>query len=432
MNTSLRIFKFGGASVKDAAAARNVVSILQRFKNERLLVVVSAMGKTTNLLEQLVAAYVNKDKSLQDIFGQVKTFHLALLHALFPDTKHAIYAEVNNLFVEIDWVLEEEPGRDYDFIYDQLVSVGELLSTKIVAALINAGGLQCQWLDARDMIATDNRYREARIDWQQTEQHTRECLSKHPTHKLFITQGFIGSTSENFTTTLGREGSDYTAAILAYCLDAKDVVIWKDVPGVLNADPKYFPDAQLLEQVSYQDAIELAYFGASVIHPKTIQPLQNKGIPLHVRSFVQTDAEGTLIGPDSRTNTSIPSYIFKTEQTLLSISARDFSFIAEDHLSSIFACFVKHRVRMNLMQNSAISFSVCTDGDTLKIEALVADLRERFHVRYNEHLTLLTIRHYNAETMARLSEGKSVLLEQRSRHTVQLVMQKIHFISPGR
>ena len=270
MNTSLRIFKFGGASVKDAAAARNVVSILQRFKNERLLVVVSAMGKTTNLLEQLVAAYVNKDKSLQDIFGQVKTFHLALLHALFPDTKHAIYAEVNNLFVEIDWVLEEEPGRDYDFIYDQLVSVGELLSTKIVAALINAGGLQCQWLDARDMIATDNRYREARIDWQQTEQHTRECLSKHPTHKLFITQGFIGSTSENFTTTLGREGSDYTAAILAYCLDAKDVVIWKDVPGVLNADPKYFPDAQLLEQVSYQDAIELAYFGASVIQHITL------------------------------------------------------------------------------------------------------------------------------------------------------------------
>lgn len=409
--------------MKDASAARNVVSILQRFKNERLIVVVSAMGKTTNLLERLVADYMVKGEAMHTHFQELKTFHLNILQALFDSPSHPIYAEVNNLFVEIDWVLEEEPGRDYDFVYDQLVSIGELLSSKIVAALINDSGLACKWLDARDLIATDNQYREARIDWQETESLTRASLNKQASTNLFITQGFIGSTSENFTTTLGREGSDYTAAILAYCLDAKEVVIWKDVEGVLNADPKFFPEAQKLDQVSYQDAIELAYFGASVIHPKTIQPLQNKGIPLQVRSFLNPESEGTVIGPDSRTNASIPSYIFKTEQTLLSISARDFAFIAEDHLSTIFAIFVKHRVKMNLMQNSAISFSVCTDAQVARLDGLVKELREQFNVLYNEQLTLLTIRHYNAETIARLSEGRSILLEQRSRHTVQLVMR---------
>lgn len=422
----MMIFKFGGASVRDADAVRNVGQILDLFKGNDLVVVVSAMGKTTNALEKVVASHLAADGQALVWLNEVRTFHLDIMSGLFPDLKHPVYAAVENYLLEIEWVLDEEP-RQADFTYDQIVGFGELISTTIVSAYLNDSGTLNRFVDIRDCLLTDNTYREARIDWKESERKTREVISRsmESGNHVVVTQGFIAASSENFTTTLGREGSDYTAAILAHLLNAESVTIWKDVPGVLNADPKFYTDAQKLEQISYTDAIELAYYGASVIHPKTIKPLENKGIPLHVKSFLNPQGKGTVIGKDLQTKPQVPSFIFKNNQVLLSLSSRDFSFIAEDNLSDIFAQFASQGVRINLMQNSAISFSVCFDHEDSRTENLIESLRSHYRVRYNTGVQLCTIRHYYPSTIDTITQGNEVLLEQRSRTTAQLVLKAI-------
>lgn len=421
----MKVFKFGGASVKDADAVRNVAAILRQFQGEQLVVVVSAMGKTTNALEKVVKAYRNGDDSLEAQVRQIRKFHTDIMDELAIPTDHPVRDHVDNCFTEIEWVTEEPAGKDYNWTYDQIVSVGELLSSRILHASLESEGIANCWLDARDFIRTDNTYREARIDWKLTEELVgRHILGGREHSQIVLTQGFIGSTSENFTTTLGREGSDYTAAILSYCLDAEEMTVWKDVPGVLSADPKFYDDAVKLEQISYLDAIELTYYGATVIHPKTIKPLENKRIPLRVCSFLAPKERGTLIGAFESTKPLVPCFIFKTGQILFSISAKDFSFIAEENLSRIFSIFARHNVKINLMQNSAISFSVCADNDEMKMPALTEELLKEFKVRYNENLRLVTVRHYFPSTIEQLSKDGELLLEQRSRHTAQLVMRE--------
>lgn len=410
------VYKFGGASVKDAAGVRNVVSILQAESDVNLMIVISAMGKTTNALEAIVNAYYSGDAPSLD---SVKQYHFDIMTQLF-ERNHPIYDEVNNLFVEIEWVIEDAPTSTYAYEYDQIVSVGELLSTTIISAYLNECGFTNRWLDARDIIRTDNTHRNARVDWELTQSLIQKEVSKG---LPVLTQGFIGCTSENFTTTLGREGSDFTAAILAHAAQAEEVVIWKDVTGILNADPRFFEDAQKLKSLSYAEAIELAYFGAKVIHPKTIQPLKDKKIPLRVRSFVDSNTDGTVVSEGVEIKPFLPSFIVKENQVLLSISAQDLSFIVEDHLSHIFYLFSEYGVRVNVMQNSAVSFSVCVDDDAQKVPALIDALKKEYQVLYNDELTLYTIRHYNDDSMAKVLKDKTLLLEQKSRHTVQLVVQ---------
>ena len=420
----MKVFKFGGASVKDAAAVKNVAAILALFKNEPLVVVVSAMGKTTNALEQVVNAYFNKSEKLNESLLQVREYHFNIISELGFPIGHEIYGKLENTFVEIDWILEEEPSRGYAFAYDQIVSHGELISSKIISAYLDENNFKNEWLDIRDCLITDNTYREGKINWNLTEKLIcRKIPDLVKKNNLVITQGFIGATSENFTTTLGREGSDYTAAILAYCLNAEEMIVWKDVQGVLSADPKYYGDAVKLQEISYLDAIELTYYGATVIHPKTIKPLENKNIPLKVRSFIAPNEKGTSIWNYKETKPLVPSFIFKTDQILISISAKDFSFIAEESLSKIFRLFAEQSAKINLMQNSAISFSVCVDNDPFKIPNLIAELQKDFKVLYNDGLKLITVRHYYPSTLDALTRDKTILLEQRSRHTAQVVLK---------
>jgi aspartate kinase len=422
----MQIFKFGGASVKDAESIKNISSILRTLTAEPTVVVISAMGKTTNKLEALANAYFYKEGDVQQLFNDVKTIHFSILDELFPNKKVTVYNDLENVFVELLWALEEEPAFTYDFHYDQIVSQGEVLSTKIISAYLNEVGINNKWLDVRGIIQTNNTYREGQVDYNLSQTLVEsELMPLLKTSNFIITQGFIGGTSENYTTTLGREGSDYTAALLAYFTNAKQVVIWKDVPGVLNADPKYFKNTKKIDELSYHDAIELTYFGISVIHPKTIKPLQNKNIPLFVKSFISPNESGTVIKNGDKRN-QIPSYIFKTNQILLSIQPKDFSFIAEENLSAIFNLFSKHQVRIHMMQNSAISFSVCTDNEKHKIENLINDLQIQFKILYNEPVQLMTIRNYNNDIIAKLSEDKLILIEQRSRNTHQMVMKELN------
>lgn len=421
----MQVLKFGGASVKDADAVKNVFTILERFAAEPTVVVISAMGKITNKLEELTQAYIERESRTEVLLEDIKAFHLQIMEQLFPAKNEAIYDEIENVFVELVWILEEEPASSYNYHYDQIVSQGEILATKIVSAYLNQQKLHNKWLDARGIIQTDNTYREGKVDYNLSQQLVQtQLMPLFQNNGILITQGFIGGTSENYTTTLGREGSDYTAALLAYFTDARQVIIWKDVPGVLNADPKYFKGTKKIEQLTYHDAIELTYFGASVIHPKTIKPLQNKNIPLYVRSFMKPDEPGTLI-KDGEKGTNVTSYIFKENQILISVQPKDFSFIAEDNLSVIFSLFSRYNVHVNMMQNSAISFSVCTDYDVQKTEPLVRDLQQQFKVLYNTDVQLMTIRNYDQETVAKLSENKLILIEQRSRHTYQMVIKDV-------
>lgn len=419
----MQVFKFGGASVKDAVAVENVGSILKNFLEKPTVVVVSAMAKTTNKLEELVNAYFYKKGDASAIFNELKTFHFTILNQLIPDRNKAIYTDLENAFVELQWAIEEEPSFSYNHHYDQMVSMGELFSTKIISAYLNEIGVKNLWVDARGIIQTDNTYREGKVDYALTDALVNtQLLPALKQTGLVITQGFVGGTSENYTTTLGREGSDYTASLLAYFLNAEKVVIWKDVAGVLNADPKYFKNTKKIDELTYHDAIELTYYGASVIHPKTIKPLQNKLIPLYVKSFLNPAESGTVI-KESDARLNIPGYIFKTNQILISIQPKDFSFIAEDNLSLIFSILSKHGVKVNLMQNSAISFSICIDDEPFKIEPLIEELQKQFKILYNRDVQLMTIRNYDNETVAKLSENKTVLLEQRSRNTHQMVLK---------
>jgi aspartate kinase len=419
----MKVFKFGGASVKDAGAVKNVGEIIKLY-NENLVVVISAMGKTTNGLESVVDSYYNKDGSTSENLQLVKDFHTNILNDLFEDKRHPIFNDIHNTFVEIEWEIEEEANRDYDYVYDQIVSIGEILSTKIVSTYLNEIGIANQWKDVRNLIQTDNTYRNAKVDWQLTEELvSKELKLSDKEHSINITQGFIGSSSELFTTTLGREGSDFSAGILAYCLNAESVTIWKDVPGMLNADPKWFDETTKLENISYHEAVELAYYGASVIHPKTIKPLQNKNIPLHVKSFVSPHDDGTLINENTKDDELIPSFIFKMNQVLISISAKDYSFITEDSLSHIFSVFSDYAVEINLMQNSAISFSACVTFDNQKTDSLIATLKKDYKILYNEGLELVTIRHYDQQTIDRVTLKKEILVEQKSRQTARFVMK---------
>ncbi len=419
----MQVFKFGGASVKDAEAVINVGSILKKHAQQPTVVVVSAMGKVTNKLEELVKAYFFKTPNVMEVFEEVKKYHFDILKKLIPNSSDPIYNDLENVFLEMLWAIEESPAFTFNHHYDQIVSLGEVLSTKIVSAFLNQAGISNQWMDARGIIQTDNTYREGKVDYELSEKIVQDQLQPVlERNKIVVTQGFIGGTSENYTTTLGREGSDYTASLLAYFLNAEKVIIWKDVPGVLNADPKYFKNTQKIKELTYHDAIELTYFGASVIHPKTIKPLQNKGIPLFVRSFLKPEEEGTVI-KESDQRLNVTSYIFKTDQMLISIQPKDFSFIAEDNLSNIFAIFSKHGVKVNMMQNSAISFSVCVDEDDFKIKPLIAELQDQFKVLYNTNVQLMTIRNYDNDIVSKLSENKVVLMEQKSRNTHQMVIK---------
>lgn len=419
----MQVFKFGGASVKDAEAVKNVAEVLKQFPNQKLCVVISAMGKTTNALEKLANAFFYNSENANAVLEEIKQFHFSICSKLFSEKTHPIYNELENAFVELHWAIEDEPTHSYDFEYDQIISMGEIISTKIVSAYLNEIGIANKWVDARGLIQTDNTYREGKVDFELTEVLiTSQITPLLKTVDIIVTQGFIGGTSENFTTTLGREGSDYTASIIAYCLNAESVTIWKDVPGVLNADPKWFNKTKKIDQLSYQDAIELTYYGATVIHPKTIKPLQNKNIPLFVKSFLHPKEVGSVI-KDGENRLNIPSYIFKINQVLISIQPKDFSFIAEDNLSDIFEVFAKCNVKINLMQLSAISFSVCCDDDIIKIKNLVSELQKSFKVLYNSNVELMTVRYYTPETIETLTKNKIILLEQRSRFTVQMVMQ---------
>ncbi|MEY3678609.1 MAG: hypothetical protein RI924_750 [Bacteroidota bacterium] len=420
-----QVFKFGGASVKDAEGVKNLVKIIQLQQDQELLVVISAMGKTTNALEKLNQAFLDGSEQVQEIFSEIKSYHQQIIQALFANPKHPVYDEIANTFVEIEWILEDAPHPDPDFNYDQIVSVGELLSTKIVAAYLNECGLAAKWVDARSFIQTDNTYREGKVNWEKTKELIQTSIPKLLKSHIVITQGFIGGTSENFSTTLGREGSDYSAAIFAHCLQAEKLSIWKDVPGVLNADPKLFPNTQKYEQLSYSEAIEMTYYGATVIHPKTIKPLQNAGIPLWVKPFTDPTASGTVITELAGTEPTSPAIIVKKDQLLVSISSKDLSFITEDHLSEIFSAFANCQIKINMMQVSALSFSVCIDQNARRFGQLADELRTQFKVKYNEGLELITIRHFTPELVAELSKDRRVYLEQLSRNTAQIALQSI-------
>ncbi len=418
----MQIYKFGGASIKNVEGIKNVAQIIQAYAKENLLVVVSAMGKTTDSLQELTFAHLKGDDKKFQLLDEIKAFHYQILANLFSNHNHPIYNEIANTFVEIEWILEEDAEDDPDYLYDQIVSIGELVSSKIIGAYLNEVGCKTIWQDARNYIKTDNNHREAYVFWEQTTTEIQKYLPAHLQKGVVLTQGFIGGTSENFTSTLGREGSDYSAAIFSAALNAECMTIWKDVPGVLNADPKWFDVTEKIPQLSYHDAIELTYYGATVIHPKTIKPIQNKNIPLYVRSFIQPNEPGTEISVNA-TTAPIPSFIFKVEQLLLSISPKDFSFIIEENLSDIFAVFHKHKVKVNTMLNSAISFSVSIDNDERKVPNLIEELSKNFKVKYNENMELVTIRYYNQETIDRVTENKKVWLEVKSRNTCQMVMK---------
>lgn len=420
----MQVFKFGGASVKDADGVVNLGRIVSAYRGHQLLIVVSAMGKTTNLLERLVQQYFTQADDTYDLLQQAKRYHEDIVQALFPDGNHPVYNEVANRFVEIEWILEEPPMDPYDYLYDQIVAVGELVSTTIISHYLHAIGLTTKWLDARDYILTDNTHREGRVAWEVTEARIQDNLPDLLEHQLLVTQGFIGSTSENFTTTLGREGSDYSAAIFAACLGAESVTIWKDVPGVLNADPKWFDQTELIPELSYLDAIELTYYGATVIHPKTIKPLQNKNITLHVKSFIDIENGGTQIR-STKESLPVPSFIFKVNQVLISILPKDFSFIVEDNLSDIFSRFHAHKIKVNMMHNSAVSFSVSIDNTGDNVEALLLDLRSRYDIRHQNGLELITIRYYNQQTIARVLVEKEIIMELKDSYTCQLLVRKL-------
>ena len=424
----MRIFKFGGASVKDAEGLKNVVEVLRHTGHEKTLLVVSAMGKTTNAMEAVVNTYFeNRDlrpgqnqTKLPAAFQETIAYHNGILTNLFENSGHPIYKRVQDLFEEVKGFLAWNKSPNYNFVYDQVVGYGELVSTTIISAYLEEIGIDNNWLDVRDFIKTNDSYRDVSVNWEKTQERVSKNID---TKKLNITQGFLGSDDNNFTTTLGREGSDYTAAILAYCLNAESVTIWKDVPGVLNADPRYFDETQLLNSISYREAIELAFYGASVIHPKTLQPLQQKEIPLHVKSFIDPKNAGTTVGKGIGIEPKVPCFIVKKNQVLMKLSSLDFSFIVEDSISALFKLFHEHKIKVDLIQNSAISFSVCVDNRFGRLQELLQLLKSRFKVVSHEGVSLYTIRHFDEKAISSLQKGHEILLEQRGKETLQLVVK---------
>jgi len=420
----MKVFKFGGASIKNAEAVRNVGDIIAEFACQNFLIVISAMGKTTNLLEDLVKAFWENSAELKKVsIEALKSFHYKIANDLISDTKHHIFSDLEDLFMELECLVDKKlKDISYDEVYDGIICYGELLSTKIVSDYLHNINVRTKWVDARNFIQTDSNFREARINWEETEEIIQRILKPFTERSIIITQGFIGRDAKNNTTTLGREGSDYTAAIFAYCLNAKDVTIWKDVAGIMNADPKKFETAVKIDAINYNQAIELAYYGASVIHPKTIQPLKSKNINLLVNSFIDSKAVGTIVN-NSAEDLNVECYIVKEQQTLISISTKNFSFIAEDNLSVIFDLFAKFGIRINVMQNSAISFSACCDSKENKINELRDNLSSDFNIEIIESCQLLTI--YNAKNEMNLPNGfnaNNILIKQVLGKTLQVVL----------
>ncbi len=417
----MKIFKFGGASVKDADGVKNVYSVLQNVGYEDILLVVSAMGKTTNALELVIKNYFDKSVMLRSSVQEIKKYHNQILLDLFEDESHPVFTSVNNQFSDLDYFLAHNKSPNYNYVYDQIVSFGELISTNILSHYMNFMNIKTQWIDVRNLIKTNANYRDAEVDWQQTQKN----IVKNITPKIVtVTQGFLGSDENNFTTTLGREGSDYTAAIFAYCLNAESVTIWKDVPGVMNADPRYFENACLLNQISYREAIELAFYGASVIHPKTLQPLQKKEIPLFVKSFINPLLQGTRVSKGIDLEPFLPCFIVKSNQLLISLSSIDFSFIMEENISEIFGLFHEYKIKVNLIQNSAISFSVCVEDKFDQFKRLNTILSKKFKVEFEQNVTLYTIRHFDDAATKMVEKDKIVMLKQVSRDTMQIVTKE--------
>jgi len=410
--------------VKDADGVKNLLKVIKLYPKSKLTVVISAMGKMTNAFENLLEARMS-GRDYEAEFSKIEEFHSNIAADLKAESPNIKLERFYEYLTEIQTLLRQAPTESYDFEYDQLVSYGELISTSLVEAYLKAAGVNSEWLDIRHVIRTNSKHREAVVDWKQSEIQVsvlKEHLNSTGTEVL-ITQGFIAADKRGKTTTLGREGSDYTAAILAYLLDAEDLTIWKDVPGMLNADPKWFKNTVKLDQISFREAIELSYYGASVIHPKTIQPIQNKGIPLYVKSFLNPTDPGTVIQKSDENDALVPSYIFKPQQWLVTVSSRDFSFIVEEHLTEIFDVLNTIGMKINLMQNSAISFSFCVDADQRKLDLFLEALQEKYSIRYNTDLQLMTVRHYNENIVKQLQAGKEVLLEQRSRSTLRMILR---------
>ena len=418
----MKVFKFGGASIKDYKSIIRLSRIIRKENHDRMIIIVSAMGKTTNSMEKLVLSYLNSSKNFKDKLELIKNFHLDIIKNLFKKNNSSITNIVQAVFDEIDKFLKTNKETDYNLIYDQIVSYGEILSSIIISKYLNFIGLKSKWVDARYCIVTDEYYRDANVDLERTS----KSLKKNIRGKgLFVSQGFIGSNKKSYTTTLGREGSDYSAAIFAHALDAESVTIWKDVRGVLNADPRYFNKTKLLNKISYEEAIELAFYGASVIHPKTLQPLKKKSIPLFVKSFLSPSREGTLISKKDYKVRNIPSHIVKWNRVLLKISSKDFSFIVEKKISLIFSMLSKYKMKVELIQNSAISFSVVLNNKYQRLDELLKELRENFKVSVDKEVSLFTIRHFNRNSLKHIKKlNHNILLEQRTYETLQLVLSR--------
>ena len=417
----MKVYKFGGASIKDAEAVKNVLTVLKQTQDNRLLIVISAMGKTTNALEKVVDAYLNNPSLLESSIFEVQNYHANIASQLFQKN-HSIFTKISALFAELNTFLKTNKSTNKNFVYDQIVPYGELLSTTLIYYFLKENNFPVKFLDARECLVTNSQYREAEINWEQT---CHAIKSKNLQNSITLTQGFIAAEPEHhFNTTLGREGSDYTAAIFAYCLNAQSVTIWKDVEGVLNADPRHFKNPILLHHISYKEAIELAFYGASVIHPKTLQPLQRKEIPLYVKSFQNPQAKGTCVGKGLSLQPEVSCFILKKNQVLISISSLDFSFITEHHISYIFDLLHRYKMKVNLIQNSAISFSVCIDNKFNHLPELLQKLTEQFKVRWNEGVTLYTVRHSTPLEIKSLLKNKEMLLKQESRETIQVVVKE--------
>ena len=415
----MKIYKFGGASVKDANGIKNLVNILQLLGKDKTLIVVSAMGKTTNSLELVVKNYFENNEELQFSINEVLDYHLNILDDLFNENNHPVYFETKEIIENLKIFLKRNKSPNYSFVYDQVVSFGEILSTKIISTYLNYINIESNWVDARLFIKTDSKFRDANLKWELTQKNITEKIDNS---LLNITQGFISSDENNFTTTLGREGSDYSAAIFAYCLNAESVTIWKDVPGVLNADPRVFKNPRLLNKISYTEAIELAFYGASVIHPKTLQPLQKKEIPLYVKSFLEPEGSGTAISRGTKIDPEIPCFIVKRNLSLIKLSSLDFSFIVEDNISDIFQILHENKMKVDLIQNSAISFSVCVYDKYYRLKELLSILKARYKVECKESVSLFTIRHFDENSSKEILKSNKLLLEQRTKETLQLVV----------
>jgi aspartate kinase len=421
----MRVFKFGGASINSVERIRKLATIIQSFSDQKMLVVISAMGKTTNALEKVTDAFFNnKSQEAISLLEGIMLDHLRIAEELIGKDQTTIGILLRGFFTEIDWLLQSKPHREFDYYYDQIVSVGELLSSTIISFLLNKEAISNQWIDVRDIFRTDDNFRDAGIDWDFTQNKVRQLvLPLFDNTAIIITQGFIGSTDENESTTLGREGSDYSAAVFANMLDAGSLSIWKDVKGVMNADPKEFPEAQLISELDYDEVIEMAFYGAQVIHPKTVKPLQNKGIPLIVKCFLDKDLPGTLIHTKKLTYLP-PILVLKQNQSLLHFHSKDFSFVGEKPIAELYHLFSSIRIKPGLIQSGAVTLMVCLDERPEKIEKLIAQASTLFDVQVEKGLTLLTIRHYREDVLDRLTRGKQIILRQQSPETVQVLMRK--------